>query len=80
MSCPPDTLCIRYSHSIVIVIIFIIAGFYIYTKCNKAKDDNTSLKIQMDEKINELSKKLNQINKYNKYRKKMTYMRTYVVN
>jgi len=58
MSCPPDTLCIRYSHSIVIVIIFIIAGFYIYTKCNKAKDDNTSLKIQMDEKINELSKKI----------------------
>jgi len=60
MKCPPDMLCIGYSHLIIIIIAIFIGLFYLYTKYKSTDDENSYLKKNMDKKINVLSKKINE--------------------
>tara|TARA_B100001564_G_scaffold359458_1_gene381378 strand:- start:1584 stop:2219 length:636 start_codon:yes stop_codon:yes gene_type:complete len=53
-------LCIGYSHLIIIIIAIFIGLFYLYTKYKSTDDENSYLKKNMDEKINVLSKKINE--------------------
>ena len=53
-------LCIGYSHLIIIIIAVFIGLFYLYTKYKSTDDENSYLKKNMDEKINVLSKKINE--------------------
>ena len=53
-------LCIGYSHLIIIIIAVFIGLFYLYTKYKSTDYENSYLKKNMDEKINVLSKKINE--------------------
>lgn len=53
-------LCIGYSHLIIIIIAVFIGLFYLYTKYKSTDDENSYLKKNMNEKINVLSKKINE--------------------
>ncbi len=58
MSCPPNMLCINYSHSIALLILVFLLLFYLYTKYQHTSNQNSYLKNNMNQKINILSKKI----------------------
>ena len=57
MSCPPNMLCINYSHTIVFIIVSGLFLFYLYTKYQHIFIQNSELKQNVNHKINILSKK-----------------------
>ena len=65
MSCPPNMLCINYSHSIALLILVFLLLFYLYTKYQHTSNQNSYLKNNMNQKINILSKKIQNNNNNN---------------
>ena len=65
MSCPPNMLCINYSHSIALLILVFLFLFYLYTKYQHTSNQNSYLKNNMNQKINILSKKIQNNNNNN---------------
>lgn len=65
MSCPPNMLCINYSHSIALLILVFLLLFYLYTKYQHTSNQNSYLKNNMNQKINILSKKIENNNNNN---------------
>ena len=65
MSCPPNMLCIDYSHSIALLILVFLFLFYLYTKYQHTSNQNSYLKNNMNQKINILSKKIQNNNNNN---------------
>ena len=57
MSCPPNMLCIQYSHTIVFIIALGLFLFYLYIKYQHLFTENSKLK-NVNQKINILSKKI----------------------
>jgi len=58
MSCPPNMLCIEYSHTIVFIIALGLFLFYLYIKYQHLFTENSELKKNVNQKINILSKKI----------------------
>ena len=65
MSCPPNMLCINYSHSIALLILVFLLLFYLYTKYQHTSNQNSYLKNNMNQKIHILSKKIQNNNNNN---------------